>query len=268
MSVPRALTIAGSDSGGGAGIQADLKTFAAFGVHGMTAITALTAQNTREVRGVVETPAAFVAAQIDAVMDDIGADSAKTGMLASAAIVEAVSDRVRAHHLYTLVVDPVMVATTGAPLLAPDAIHGLKALLLPRAHIVTPNLAEASALTGREVLTLEDMRDAARAIQDMGPRYVVITGGHLVGEPVDLLYTVHDFIEIRGTRIDARDTHGTGCIFAAAIAAMLAWKATVPEAVGEAKTFTAEAIRHGLRLGHGCGPADPLPLSVPPRRGV
>lgn len=263
MSVPRALTIAGSDSGGGAGIQADLKTFAAFGVYGMTAITALTAQNTREVRAVVEASPAFVAAQIDAVMEDIGAVAAKTGMLASAAIVEAVADRVRAHHLFTLVVDPVLVSSTGAPLLAPDALDALKTLLLPRAHVVTPNLDEASALAGFEVRTLEGMREAARAIQDMGPRYVVITGGHLDGEPVDLLYTVHDYIELRGVRIDARDAHGTGCIFSAAIAAMLSRKATVPEAVGEAKTFTAEAIRHGLRLGHGRGPANPLPSPAP-----
>jgi len=266
MSVPCALAIAGSDSGGGAGIQADLKTFAAFGVHGTTSITAVTAQNTREVSGVYEVAPAAVAAQIDAVMEDIGADAAKTGMLVNAGIVEAVADRVRAHHLFTLVVDPVMVATTGAPLLDPGGVHALKTLLLPRAHVVTPNLAEASALAGRDIESLADMRDAARAIQDLGPRYVVIKGGHLAGEPIDLLYTVHDFIAMRGGRIEARDAHGTGCIFAAAITALLAKKATAPEAVAEAKSFTAEAIRHGLRLGHGSGPANPLPSVIPSRR--
>jgi len=161
MSVPCALAIAGSDSGGGAGIQADLKTFAAFGVHGTTSITAVTAQNTREVSGVYEVAPAAVAAQIDAVMEDIGADAAKTGMLVNAGIVEAVADRVRAHHLFTLVVDPVMVATTGAPLLDPGGVHALKTLLLPRAHVVTPNLAEASALAGRDIESLADMRRGA-----------------------------------------------------------------------------------------------------------
>jgi hydroxymethylpyrimidine/phosphomethylpyrimidine kinase len=258
MKIPRALTIAGSDSGGGAGIQADLKTFAALGVYGMSAITALTAQNTREVRAIHEAPPEFVAAQIDAVVEDIGADAVKTGMLSSAAIIEVVADRLKAHHLYTAVVDPVMVSKSGASLLRPDAVHALKTALLPRAHVVTPNLHEASALVGREVTDLPSMKDAAKRIQDMGPRYVVIKGGHLGENPVDLLYTVHDFIELPGTRIETEDTHGTGCIFAAAIAGYLAKGSPVPEAVGYAKAFVTTAIRHGLRIGHGHGPADPL----------
>jgi hydroxymethylpyrimidine/phosphomethylpyrimidine kinase len=258
MRIPRALTIAGSDSGGGAGMQADLKTFAAFGVFGATAVTAVTAQNTKEVRAIHEMPPELVAQQINAVVDDIGTDAVKTGMLASAAIVEAVADRIKAHHLYSLVVDPVMVSSTGKRLLSLDAIESMKAQLLPRAHVVTPNLSEASALTGQDVRGLEEMKDAAKRIQDMGPRYVVIKGGHLDAEPVDLLYTVHDFIEFRGERQTTKDTHGTGCVFSAAITACLARGATVPEAIGVAKAFTAQALRHSLRLGSGPGPLHPL----------
>ncbi len=263
MPVPRALTIAGSDSGGGAGIQADLKTFAAFGVFGMSAITALTAQNTQGVFGVHEIPPEFVVQQMDAVLDDIGVNAAKTGMLSSAPIIEAVADAVKRHHLVTLVVDPVMISKSGAALLRPDAVQALRTLLLPHAHVVTPNLDEAEALTGLPVRDLAGMKEAARALQDMGPRYVVIKGGHLADDPVDLLYTVHDFIELRGPRFNTQDTHGTGCVFAAAITSQLAKGAPVPEAVSEAKLFVADAIRHGLRLGHGHGPANPLARGLP-----
>ena len=257
MSIPRALTIAGSDSGGGAGIQADLKTFVAHGVYGMTALTALTAQNTREVRGVHDIPPEFVALQIDAVVEDIGVDAVKTGMLSTPAVIEAVADRVQAHHLYRLVVDPVMISKSGAHLLQPSAMQALKTVLLPRAHIVTPNLHEASALVGREITDRAVMKEAAKEIQGLGPRYVVIKGGHLLDDPVDLLYTVHEFIELRGERIETKDTHGTGCIFAAAITALLARGATVPEAVSQAKSFVTHAIREGIRVGHGHGPANP-----------
>jgi hydroxymethylpyrimidine/phosphomethylpyrimidine kinase len=258
MRIPRAMTIAGSDSGGGAGIQADLLTFAAYGVFGTAAITAITAQNTVEVRAIHETPAEFVAQQIDAVAEDIGVDAAKTGMLASAATVEVVADRAKMHHMYSLVVDPVLASSSGRPLLNPDALQKLKTVLLPRAHVVTPNLREASLLTGREVRNVSDMKEAAKQIQDLGPRYVVITGGHLETGPVDLLYTVHDFIEYRGERLETNNDHGTGCIFSAAIAACLARGTTVPEAVGDAKAFTAQALQNGLHLGHGSGPARPL----------
>ena len=258
MRIPRALTIAGSDSGGGAGIQADLKTFTVLGVYGMSALTALTAQNTVTVSGIHEVPPEFVAQQIDTIVEDIGVNAVKTGMLSSAPIVEAVADRLKAHHLHTLVVDPVMISKSGAALLRPEAVHALKTVLLPRAHVVTPNLHEASALVGREIRDRESMKDAAKRIQDMGPRYVVIKGGHLDDDPVDLLYTVHDFIEFRGERHETKDTHGTGCIFAAAITAQLAKGSPVPEAVGCAKDFVSKAIRNGLRIGHGHGPADPL----------
>lgn len=258
MKIPRALTIAGSDSGGGAGIQADLKTFSALDVYGMTAVTALTAQNTLGIEGIHEVPAQFVVQQIDSVVADIGVNAVKTGMLLNASIVEAVADRVKAHHLYTLVVDPVLASSSGTPLLHPDGLKSLKDCLLPRAHVVTPNLAEASLLTGRTVTRREEMYDAAKAIQDMGPRYVVITGGHLEGEPMDLLYTVHDFIEFGGERMDTTDTHGTGCIFSAALTAYLARGLTVPEAVGEAKLFVLHAIQNGLRIGSGHGPANPV----------
>src|SRR5579884_2278031 len=185
--IPRALTIAGSDSGGGAGIQADLKTFAALGVYGLSAITAITAQNTLGVRAVEELPPALVEAQIDAVMEDIGADAAKTGMLASPAILEAVAGRVRAWKL-RLVVDPVMVAKGGDPLLRPEAVAALRSVLLPLAEVVTPNLPEAEMLTGRHIETLEEMREAARAIHDLGAHHVVVKGGHRLDAPIDVYF--------------------------------------------------------------------------------
>lgn len=258
MSIPRALTIAGSDSGGGAGIQADLKTFSALGVFGMTAITALTAQNTTGVYGVVELDPSFVARQIDVVVDDIGVDAVKTGMLANAAIVEAVAERVQAHKLERLVVDPVMVSKSGSPLLQPSAVDAVKSRLLPLALVVTPNLHEAAALSGFGVADAATMEAAARAVHALGPRYVVVKGGHLEGDPCDLLYDGHSFHRLRGERFDTPHTHGTGCVFASAIAANLAKGADVPEAVSAAKQFITIAIRHGLALGHGHGPADPM----------
>jgi hydroxymethylpyrimidine/phosphomethylpyrimidine kinase len=210
MSVPRALSIAGSDSGGGAGIQADLKTFAAFGVFGMTAITALTAQNSTGVYGVVEIAPEFVAQQIEVVVTDIGVDAVKTGMLANTAIIEAVAAKVKQHHLQPLVIDPVMIAKSGAPLLKPEAMDALKTQLLPHATVVTPNLHEASALTGRSVTNLEEMRDAARALHDLGARNVVIKGGHLAGAAVDVLFDGKEFTEFHSERLTNPSTHGTG----------------------------------------------------------
>lgn len=250
-----ALTIAGSDSGGGAGIQADLKTFAALGVFGTSVVTAVTAQNTRAVAAVLELPPEMVAAQLDAVLSDIGADAAKTGMLASAALVEVVSAKVAEYRLARLVVDPVMVASSGRRLLSEDAIRGLRERLLPLALVVTPNIPEAEVLVARPIASPEDRRWAARQIAALGARHVVITGGHLPGdEVVDLLYDGHEFAEFRGPRIASRHTHGTGCTFSAAVAAYLACGHGVPGAVQLAKAYVAGAIRHAVPLGHGPGP--------------
>jgi len=255
---PRALTIAGSDSGGGAGIQADLKTFSALRVFGMTAITALTAQNTAAVTGVLEVPPEFVTRQIDAVVEDIGVDAVKTGMLANAAIIDAVAERIRHHRLPHLVVDPVMVAKSGAPLLHPEAVEALRRRLLPLAEVVTPNLPEAAALTGMAVDTPAAMAEAARVIAALGPRVVVVKGGHLAGEAVDVVYDGQEVVTLREPRVETTDTHGTGCIFAAAIAAHLARGAPPLEAVRRAKAFVTAAVRGALRLGRGHGPANPM----------
>jgi hydroxymethylpyrimidine/phosphomethylpyrimidine kinase len=212
MSVPRVLIVAGSDSGGGAGIQADLKTVSALGCFGMTAITALTAQNTTGVYGVVEMTPEFVAQQIEVCVTDIGCDAVKTGMLANADIIAAVAEQVRKHQLQPLVVDPVMVAKSGAPLLRPDAIEALKTLLFPLATVVTPNLHEANALTGMTIRSLADMRQAAQAIKEFGAQCVVVKGGHLEGsgEAIDLLYDGTEFVEFRAPRYETKHTHGTG----------------------------------------------------------
>lgn len=263
VTIPRALTIAGSDSGGGAGIQADLKTFSALGVFGMTAITALTAQNTAAVTGVLEVPPAFVARQIDAVVEDIGVDAVKTGMLANAAIIDAVAERIRHHRLPHLVVDPVMVAKSGAPLLHPEAVEALRRLLLPLAEVVTPNLPEAAALTGLTVDSPAAMGEAARAIAALGPRVVAVKGGHLAGEAVDVVYDGREVVTLPEPRVETTDTHGTGCIFAAAIAAHLARGAPPLEAVRRAKAFVTAAVRGALRLGRGHGPANPM-AALPP----
>ena len=256
--LPRVLIIAGSDCGGGAGIQADLKTVSALGAFGMTAVTALTAQNTTGVYGVVEVPPEFVARQIEVCVRDLGCDAVKTGMLSSAALIEAVAAKVEEQRLRPLVVDPVMVAKSGAPLLRPEAVAALAARLLPLATVVTPNLHEAQALTGRAVETLQHMKEAARMIHGLGPRNVVVKGGHLAGVAADLLFDGRDFTEYRTGRIETKHTHGTGCIFASALAAHLAAGQGVPEGVAAAKRFVTAAIRGGLALGQGCGPANPL----------
>lgn len=257
-----ALTVAGSDSGGGAGIQTDLKAFAALGVHGTTAITAITAQNTTGVFGVVEMAPAFVAQQIDVVVTDIGVDAVKTGMLSNAGIIEAVADRMRAHQLSPIVVDPVMVAKGGDSLLRPDAVSALKRLLLPLASVVTPNLPEAAVLVGHEVRSLEEMREAARAIHDMGARAVVLKGGHLEGSPeaIDVLFDGVVFTELRAARVDTRHTHGTGCTFASAIAGGLAQGLSVAAAVAQAKELITAAVQSALALGRGHGPTQPLAI--------
>ena len=250
----RALTIAGSDSGGGAGIQADLKTFAALGVYGTSALTAVTAQNTLGVTGVQELPPDMVASQIDAVVSDIGADAVKTGMLANSGIIRVVAGKVTEHGLSNLVVDPVMVAKGGDPLLQEEAVDALRTLLVPLALVVTPNLPEASVLVGYRVVTLEQARRAARDIVGMGSRSVVVKGGHLQGDAVDVFYDGSEFREFSSPRVDTTSTHGTGCTFASAIAAGLAKGMGVEEAVGQAKAYVTEAIRRAVPIGSGHGP--------------
>jgi len=256
--IPRALTIAGSDSGGGAGIQADLKTFSALGVFGMTAITALTAQNTTGVTAIVELSPEFVRQQIDAVVLDIGVDAAKTGMLSSAPIIEAVADEIRRHRIHALVIDPVMIAKSGAPLLRPEAREELRRTLLPLALVATPNLHEAAALLDRPVATPAQMEDAARALHALGPRYVVVKGGHLEGTAQDVVFDGERVERLEAPRIPTKHTHGTGCVFSAAIAAGLARGAPPIEAIRNAKVFITGAIRAALPLGSGHGPANPM----------
>ena len=253
---PVALTIAGSDSGGGAGIQADLKTFQALGVYGASALTAITAQNTVGVQAVHDVPLEIIAAQIDAVVSDIGVQAAKTGMLSTAEIIGVVSNRVRHWRIEQLVVDPVMVAKSGDRLLREDAVEALMRELLPLAAVVTPNLPEAEVLVGRALSTDDDIRQAARDIVGLGPRAVVIKGGHRAGSAsaTDLLFDGQAFFPFSSARFDTPNTHGTGCTFSAAIAARLARGDDVVAAVGTAKRYVAEAIRLSGPLGHGHGP--------------
>lgn len=257
MGMARALTIAGSDSGGGAGIEADLKTFAALGVYGTAAITGVTAQNTLGVQAVELVSPEMVERQIDSVLSDIGTDAAKTGMLGSAGIVRAAARALRRWRVERLVVDPVMVARGGEPLLEPEAREAVTGEILPLALVVTPNLPEASALTGRPVRTWADMEEAARRIHALGPRWVVVKGGHLAeGRAVDLVYDGQGFFELDGERVDTRHTHGTGCTFSAAIAAGLARGLDVPAALQRAKKVISWAIAHAPGIGGGHGPTN------------
>jgi hydroxymethylpyrimidine/phosphomethylpyrimidine kinase len=264
MSVPKALTIAGSDSGGGAGIQADLKTFSAFRVFGMSVLTAITAQNSVGVHGVHDVPPAFVGAQIDAVLDDFGTDAIKVGMLSSVPIVGAVAAGLGARGgRVPVVLDPVMVATvtteragvkaSGALLLQPDARGALTKRMLPLAFVVTPNLPEAAVLAEMAVETEKDMEEAARRIHRLGPRHVLVKGGHLPDAATDLLFDGQAFTRLTGERIPSTNTHGTGCTFSSAIAAGLAHGRALDAAVREAKAYVAQAIREGFRPGRGIG---------------
>ena len=252
--VRTALTIAGSDSGGGAGIQADLKTFSALGVFGTSALTAITAQNTLGVTAVFELPPEIVAAQIDAVVSDIGADAVKTGMIANSEIIRVVAAKVREHGLSTLVVDPVMVATSGDRLLREEAVTALRTELLPLATVVTPNLPEAAVLTGRSIDSLADMREAARVIVGLGVRSVVVKGGHLHGDATDIFYDGDQFVELPARHIETTSTHGTGCTMASAIAALLAKGKSLEDAVSGAKVYVTAAIERAYPIGHGHGP--------------
>jgi hydroxymethylpyrimidine/phosphomethylpyrimidine kinase len=253
MLIPKALTIAGSDSGGGAGIQADLKTFSAFRVFGMSVITAVTAQNSVGVQGVENLPPAFVAQQLRSVLGDFGADAAKCGMLSTAPIIEAVAAVLREHPIERLVVDPVMVAKSGDALLRPDARKALVDRILPLALVVTPNLPEAEVLANMRVEARPDMEEAARRIHALGPRYVLVKGGHLKGEALDLLWNGREFTAFVAPRVDSPNTHGTGCTFSAAIAAGLSRSQALGDAIREAKAYVREAIREGFTLGRGVG---------------
>ena len=255
MPPPVALTIAGSDPSGGAGIQADLKTFHQWGVYGEAVITLLTVQNTVRVSRVEVMPAALVLEQIAAVLEDIPPAAAKTGALGSAEVVEAVAG-VAAAFSFPLVVDPVMVTKHGLPLLPPDAAAAIRESLLPRAALVTPNVPEAEALTGLEIRGVEDVRRAACRLSEMGARAVLIKGGHLEGDATDILFDGAEWRAFPAPRLDTRDTHGTGCTYSAAITAGLARGLALADAVARAKRFIHEAIRTSPGLGRGCGPVN------------
>jgi hydroxymethylpyrimidine/phosphomethylpyrimidine kinase len=264
-----ALTIAGSDSSGGAGIQADLKTFAAFGVYGTSAITAITAQNTLGIQAVAALSADLVTAQIEAVAGDIAIDATRIGMLATSAIVEAVAAAIKELELPLVVLDPVLVSTSGERLLDQDGIRALCAELIPQARVVTPNVPEAEVLSGLRIRSMEDAHEAAQRILRMGAAAVIITGGHaigdrpsasdkddVVGEVVDLLFDGPTHHEYRTARVNSNRTHGTGCTFAAAVAAGLALGRTLPMAAEQAQRYVAGAIAHAPAIGHGRGPLD------------
>lgn len=249
-----ALTIAGSDSGGGAGIQADLKTFAAFGVYGTSALTAITAQNTRGVRSAVPLDPALVVAQIDAVASDFDIAATKIGMLANTAIIDAVADALLRLSLPSIVLDPVMVAKGGDHLLEPSAVDALRDRLIPMAAVLTPNVSEAEVLTGLTITSVEDQRAAAARLIGLGARIVVVKGGHLSGRAVDVWHDGVRFVELEAERVDTPHTHGTGCTFSSAIAACLALGHDPEDAARRAKAYVTGAIRHAPGLGHGHGP--------------
>ena len=256
---PRALTIAGSDSGGGAGIQADLKTFAALGCYGMSVITALTAQNTVAVRGIHPVPPEFIAQQIDAVLEDIGADAVKIGMLHSSAVIRTVAERLAHYRVSRIVVDPVMVAKSGARLLEDEAVAALRSALIPLATVITPNLPEASALLGWTVREVSQIEEACRALARLGPQAVLLKGGHLAGPTSpDWLYLAAEgtVTVLPADRVETANTHGTGCTLSSAIAAYLARGFDILEAVRRAKDYLTAALRAGAvyRLGRGHGP--------------
>jgi hydroxymethylpyrimidine/phosphomethylpyrimidine kinase len=253
MTVPTALTIAGSDSGGGAGIQADLKTFSAFRVFGTSVVTALTAQNSVGVHGVFNVPPEFVVSQLDAVLSDIGADAVKIGMLSTAPIIRAVAGALPAPGRRPVVLDPVMIAKSGDPLLEPEARAALIAEMLPLAEVVTPNLLEATALADMAVVTEADMEEAARRIGKLGPRNVLVKGGHLPGAATDILWDGRAFRRYTAPRLDSPNTHGTGCTLSSAIAAGLARGRPLADAVEEAKRYVTAAITAGFQAGRGAG---------------
>jgi hydroxymethylpyrimidine/phosphomethylpyrimidine kinase len=261
MSIPVALTIAGSDSGGGAGIQADIKTFHVLGVHGACAITSITSQNTRGVYARFDLPTSVVLSQLEAVLDDLDVSSAKTGMLASAEIIQAVAEVVRERGIPRLVVDPVAVSTSGHSLLDGGGIETIAEELFPLAEVITPNLAEASLLLGREIADVEAMKDAALRLRGMGPACVLIKGGHLEGVPeaVDVFFDGSDAVLLTAPLVATPNTHGTGCMLSAAIAAYLALGYDPLRAADRAKQDVTRALEHALDIGGGSGPVNPRP---------
>ncbi|MDP6822597.1 MAG: bifunctional hydroxymethylpyrimidine kinase/phosphomethylpyrimidine kinase [Dehalococcoidia bacterium] len=261
MTPPRAMTIAGSDSGGGAGIQADLKTFAAFGVFGTSAVTAITAQNTKGVTAVQAVDLPVIGEQIDAIVSDIGTDAVKIGMLASSEIVELVAEKLREHRLSNVVVDPVMVATSGDRLLKDGAVESIRTALIPLASVVTPNLDEAMVLTDLQIENMEDMKESARRIHAMGPTTVLVKGGHSSadegdGRMRDVLFDGESFTIFVDARIDTTSTHGTGCTLSSAIAAGLSHGASIPDAIADAKAYLTEALSLAFPVGNGHGPVN------------
>ncbi len=254
MKVTKTLTIAGSDSGGGAGIQADLKTFTSLGTYGMSVVTAITAQNTTGVFGIQNISVDMIEKQLDAVIPDIGVHAAKTGMLSVSAIIELVADKLTHYRIRKYVVDPVMVSKSGHTLLQPDAVQTLVRRLLPIAHVATPNLPEAELITGLKIGDVEGMEAAGRAIHEMGARHVVVKGGHLSGGATDVYFDGKSFHHLKAVRIRTKNTHGTGCTFSAAITAYLAMNYPAIDAVRAAKRYVTAAIRHALKIGKGHGP--------------
>jgi hydroxymethylpyrimidine/phosphomethylpyrimidine kinase len=256
--IRKALTIAGSDPSGGAGIQADLKTFSQLNVYGMAVIAALTAQNTLGVAGVVGVDPVFVAQQLDSVLSDITPDATKTGMLLTAGVIEAVAEKVKEYKVANLVVDPVLMSTTGAHLMQPEALTALRQSLLPLTTLITPNLHEASVLTGEPVTTIAEMERSARQICEMGPQYVLIKGGHLQGDAIDVLFNGDSFLQFRSPRVVTRHTHGTGCVLSASIAGHLALGRSITVAIELAKDLVTDALKHAVEIGSGAGPCSPL----------
>jgi hydroxymethylpyrimidine/phosphomethylpyrimidine kinase len=254
MKTAKALTIAGSDSGGGAGIQADLKTFSALGVYGMSVITSITAQNTIAVTGIQNLELPIIEKQIDAVMSDIGANAVKTGMLSTAGIIDIVSMGLAKFKVKKLVVDPVMVAKSGDKLLQDNAVHALVHQLIPLAQVVTPNIPEAEVLTGEKINSLDDMEKACRRILEMGCKSVVVKGGHLRKDAVDVFYDGKKIHHLTGKRFRTKNTHGTGCTFSAAIVAYLAQGRSTLESVRLSKKYITAAIAHSYSVGKGHGP--------------
>lgn len=254
----RVLTIAGSDSGGGAGIQADLKVFSVFRVFGMSVLTSITAQNTLGVQGIHDLPPEFVEKQLESVLSDIGVDAAKTGMLSNKDIIRAVAKKIRQYQVPHLVVDPVMRAKSGDPLLREDAQATLIEEIIPLAELITPNIPEAEVLSGMRITALEDMREAAKIIHEKGALNVLVKGGHREADATDVLYDGVEFTEYRSERIETPNTHGTGCAYSAAIASNLALGKPLKEAIGVSKQYITEAIRQGIPLGQGYGPLNHL----------
>jgi hydroxymethylpyrimidine/phosphomethylpyrimidine kinase len=254
IQIKKVLTIAGSDCSGGAGIQADLKTFAAHGVYGMSVIVSVVAENTARVIGSQDIAPDIIEKQIDAVFEDIGADAVKIGMLSQPACMEAVARKLTEYKPSNVVIDPVMVAKNGCPLMRPDSMETLIEKILPLADLLTPNIPEAEAITGMTIRTAADMEQAAKQIAGLGAKAVLVKGGHASGDALDILYDGTVFRQYSAERIPTKNTHGTGCTYSSAIAAELALGFPLPDAVARAKNYVTTAIRHSLAIGKGCGP--------------